>query len=595
MNVERGLHRGFTLIEILVVLLIASIVMAILVSVLGSSFEILRAGETRAQLNSNARTALDYVCNDLTSASYIPLATDRDLNGYADETPDPAFGYDTAAIWRVAFLSNNVPVVAASYFLSEAWSDRLMTAHTSVTMVSGQSIRNQNFSIPRTLVSGGSSRVAEYTSFFRLSLPANSAMPYYLLPPRHTMNGAVTPSGQITGYPDVIPAGPHKETAALVEDFFYKYEGESEPRRVRLIPISSNITRVKFEYLQEVPVYLSQVNGGQVQVAYQDTVNGDIQFEDEFWEGSSIVQSTVPLIDHWELRPVDVAYDVDWTDGVTGALYGGNHWLLADQYPEGVNTGKLNGAQAGTTGVGGGLGYLAGGSLGGWSCSAFYNTSSAGSGGASDNAPVDRFAYVTRALSGAQQVSGGMAGVRADMGMLHGQTYLDYSEDPTGIGDFGDADGIPDGDGVPDDPVPGWWLPYVRAVRVTIVATPQQVIAERRVKSGKAGKGGTRVYYRLDSPVPYFDPDRLIPLYNQRQDYIGAGRDVVLTKTVPVDFAYRSDVVTDPRSALIDQYSLRRAEINYALGGSKMFRDPLTPEDMIRAVTPSGKYYERTP
>jgi hypothetical protein len=188
-----------------------------------------------------------------------------------------------------------------------------------------------------------------------------------------------------------------------------------------------------------------------------------------------------------------------------------------------------------------------------------------------------------------------MAGIRADMGMLHGQTYLDYSEDPTGIGDFGDADGIPDGDGVPDDPVPGWWLPYVRAVRVTIVATPQQVIAERRVKSGKAGKGGTRVYYRLDSPVPYFDPDRLIPLYNQRQDYIGAGRDVVLTKTVPVDFAYRSDVVTDPRSALIDQYSLRRAEINYALGGSKMFRDPLTPEDMIRAVTPSGKYYERTP
>jgi prepilin-type N-terminal cleavage/methylation domain-containing protein len=69
---------GFTLIEILVVVLIGSIVMVVLISVLGSSFEILRTGETRAQLNSNARIALEYICDDIVSASGIPLSFDRD-------------------------------------------------------------------------------------------------------------------------------------------------------------------------------------------------------------------------------------------------------------------------------------------------------------------------------------------------------------------------------------------------------------------------------------------------------------------------------------------------------------------------------------
>jgi len=123
-------RRGFTLIEVLVVLVIAAIVMSVLISVMGSSFEILRAGENKAKLNANARLLIDYLANDIQSASYIPLASDRDLNGYPDEA-DPNNGYREDAVWRVAKLVNNVPAFHSSFFLSEAWSDRIMTRHFS--------------------------------------------------------------------------------------------------------------------------------------------------------------------------------------------------------------------------------------------------------------------------------------------------------------------------------------------------------------------------------------------------------------------------------------------------------------------------------
>ena len=179
------------------------------------------------------------------------------------------------------------------------------------------------------------------------------------------------------------------------------------------------------------------------------------------------------------------------------------------------------------------------------------------------------------------------------MRTVHGLNYYSYSIDPTGRGDFGDADGIPDGDGMADDPVPGWWLPYLRAVRVTIVATPRNIIEQRRSRSGQTAKSGNVAYYRLDSPVPYADADRLAPQYHLRQDYIGSGRDVVLTRTVPVDYVYQQELVTDAFSA--EAGNIRRVERNFFTGARIMYADPVNPDQQIRARTPVEKLLEKNP
>ena len=179
-------RRGFTLIEVLVVLVIAAIVMAVLISVMGSSFEILRAGESKAKLNANARLLIDYIANDLTSASYIPLCSDRDLNGWPDEAPRTnSEGYREDAVWRVAKIVNNIPVIHSSYFLSEAWSDHIMTKHFSeafgdVQNNSFQPAGQQGTAIPKVIRQAGSDRAAQWISFIRLAVPANDKMPYYL-------------------------------------------------------------------------------------------------------------------------------------------------------------------------------------------------------------------------------------------------------------------------------------------------------------------------------------------------------------------------------------------------------------------------------
>jgi hypothetical protein len=244
-----------------------------------------------------------------------------------------------------------------------------------------------------------------------------------------------------------------------------------------------------------------------------------------------------------------------------------------------------------------GLGELSGSGVAGWNCSNFYDTSTGGVSGTPDNAPIDRLAYVTTSigLDGSPAVEGGLAMLRPDTGAIHGSAYFNSTSNPTGIGDMGDADGIPDGDGIPDDPVPGWWLPYLRAVRVTVVGTPRQVMQERRSKSGKPGDYGTIVYYRLDSPVPYQDADRTVPLYHQRKDYIGSGRDLVLTRTVPVNFTYRAELVTDPFAAELSENQLRRVDLNYFSGTELMFADPLDPDVQIRARNPVAKLEEKDP
>jgi hypothetical protein len=400
--------------------------------------------------------------------------------------------------------------------------------------------------------------------------------------------------------------GRKKESAVMIQDLFYRRINkntntpEAIVNRVRQLPIAGNISRMNFSYYHSVPVYQSRAAaGGQIEIAYQDLSDGEIRWIAPSAELSSNDQyNAVPLISHWEQRQIDVAIDgAVYTDPSTGATYAGTNYRLADMYPEGRDDGKLNGTH---TSVGAALG------LQNWNMSAFYDSDSSGD-QVADNGPIDRLAYVTTGLDAlGNPVEGGTAFLRPDFQPLLGSLYYQDSINPTGIGDLGDADGIPDGDGVPDDPVPAWWLPYLRAVRITITATPRETIDERRNKSGQPASDGTLLYYRLDSPMPYLDPDRVIPAPDRKRDYIGQGKDIVLSKMVPVDYSYKLELQSDPQ-----QYARfwaqvtgnanpqgafpRRVDINYFRSAGLMAADPYDPEDVIRARTADQKYYERTP
>jgi prepilin-type N-terminal cleavage/methylation domain-containing protein len=609
-------RRGFTLIEVLVVLLIASIVLSVLATVLGSTMEILRTGESRSQLNASARNALDYIVSDLSTATDIPRCDDRDLNGYDDGENLPADGgngYNLQATWRVARLVNSVPVVDSSIFLSEAFSDHLQTEHDNRAWSIGNSLYTQSYSPPKVIASGGSDDAVYYKSFFRLAVPANADFPYYLSqecdrtsPP----DGVIGPgelyntgafSGDIYGYPETVPVGTHSETAVLIQDLFYrrldKATNQPEPtvRRVKQMPIASNITRINFAYYHNVPVFTSRVNGAGVQIAYQNLSTGEINWANPDATLNQQAQyNSVPLLDHYELRQIDVAYDRVYTDS-TGATYAGMVYSLSDQYPEGYDTRKLAGTNT-TTGFHPGLQT--------WNCSAFYDSDSNGD-GANDNAPVDRLAFLTTGQDSTNApIEGGSAALRPDMNDLMGADYFQFSTNPSGIGDLGDADGIPDGDGVPDDPVPAWWLPYLRAVRVTVTATPRATIDERRSQSGKPGRDGTVLYYRLDSPMPFLDPNRTQPAPDRKRDYIGQGKDLVLTKMIPVNFSYKLNLVSDPvqfrqlwQQTQLGQLQLtapRRVEWNYDNGATLMSQDPYDPSALIKARDAAEKYFEKS-
>jgi prepilin-type N-terminal cleavage/methylation domain-containing protein len=611
-------RRGFTLIEVLIVLLISSIVLVVLATVLASSFEILRTGETRAALNASARNALNYLVEDISTASYIPRMEDRDLNGYDDGESLPADGgngYDLAATWTVGREINNIIVVDASYFLSEAFSDHIMTMHDNRAWSVLGNMVNQAHDPPKVIAGVGGTNAISYRSFFRLVVPASAEFPY-LLAGEHDRdnNGSITPgellntgssAGQIYGYPDVVPVGNHKETAVLIQDLFYrlidKDTNAEEPfvRRVRQLPIASDITRINFSYYHSVPVYQSRVNGGSLEIAYQDITTGELRWAaPDSQLNSSTTYNCVALLARWELRQIDVAFDTPTVDpGGTGAIYGGTHYSLADMYPEGYDNRKLDGTN---TSVGNHIGLQF------WNCDTFYNTDSNGD-QVSDNAPVDRFAFVTTGLdANGNPMEGGTAALRHDFQPILGSVYYQGSINPTGIGDFGDADGIPDGDGVPDDPVPGWWLPYLRAVRVSVTATPRAIIEERRNMSGKPGRDGTVLFYRLDSPIPYVDANRITPAQERKRDYIGMGKDLVLTKMVPVKYSYQLDLVTDPLQyrQLWAQLTgspnpqggfARRVEWNFINSAQIMSSDPYDPGATIKARDAAEKYLEKKP
>ncbi len=414
----KACRQGFTLIEVLIVLLISSIVLTVLATVLASSFEILRTGETRAQLNANARNALDYLVEDIGSATGIPRMDDRDLNGYDDGDSLPANGgngYDLAATYRVGRLVNNIVVVDTSIFLSEAFSDHIQTIHDNRAWTFDGTFANQAHEPPKVIAGINGTNAINYTSFFRLAVPANAEFPY-LLAQEHDRNGdnQVTGAdllntgavaGQIYGYPETVPVGTHKETAVLIQDLFYRQldkatnKPEDFVRRIRQLPIAGDITRINFSYYHPVPVFESRAAAGGLQIAVQDLTTGELRWiSPDSGLNNSSSYNTVPVLARWELRQIDVAYDEPHTDPVTSAVYAGNHYALADQYPEGYDVNKLTGTN---TTVGSHIGLQT------WNCAAFYDTDSNGD-QLTDNAPVDRFAYVTTGLDSANNpIDGG--------------------------------------------------------------------------------------------------------------------------------------------------------------------------------------------
>jgi hypothetical protein len=124
--------------------------------------------------------------------------------------------------------------------------------------------------------------------------------------------------------------------------------------------------------------------------------------------------------------------------------------------------------------------------------------------------------------------------------------------------------------------------------------------------SGKAGHDGTILFYRLDSPIPYLDRDRTQPAQERKRDYIGMGKDLVLTKMVPVKYAYALDIITDPLQyrQLWAQLTgspnpqgafARRVEWNFLNAAEIMSSDPYDPAAVIKARDAAQKYLEKRP
>ena len=506
-------------------------------------------------------------------------------------------------------LQNDIPVVHSSFFLSEAWSDRLMTRHFSNAFLGLETgmAGDDASAIPKVIRSAGSDRAAQWISFIRLAVPANQKMPYYLSQESdrngdgtvdQVNTGAV--NGIIQGYPEQAAVGPHKETAVAIQDYWYALEGQEEYQRVRQIPVASNITGLRFEYFHEVPVYQSRVAGGRLELFAQNVDDGSVEWIDA---GAARTADMVPMIDHWENRIVDVAYNASnsnggmWSDPSTGTLYGIMSYRLQDQYPEGYNDAKRTGSHV-SPATGFGLGTMgAGGADNGWNCTVFYNIDQDGDGDG-DNAPVDRLAYVTTGLSSnGNAVEGGIAQLRPDMEILQGQPTGTTTLDTRGAATSAMPDGIPDGDGQPERPDPPGGCPMWRAVRVTVTATPTRSI--ERMATERSGWRNGR--HRLLPPRPrgaVLGCNRQIRCYNQKRT-TSAGFDLKLTKTVPVRFA-----TAEPghrprsrrwsrRSATPDQpppveLNLVRARSNSSATRFRMNRtsSPSNPTDKHLAVRP---------
>ena len=539
--------------EMLVVLLISSIVLLIMGVLAKSTFDIMRTGESRSQLNSSAQLALDYLARDIEVATCIPPMNDRNLTGIPD---DDVREHDQAARWILGYEVGSDFYMPTNYAMSEAFSDHVKLSHSSQYRIGfDASIISETLSPPKDLKIQGM-RVVNFDSYYKVVIPTVDA-PYYMS--TISFNRTYLPADR---YPQSVALGFRDETAVLTQDLDIRYRPYESPGetnvgvgyersaaelgdyvyRFRNQPIGTNITRLRLEYFMEVPVYKVNAAGD---VAYRNLVTGEVSLESAPTVDSggtrSVVSDSIPIIDHYELRHIDVC-----DNSVTVHR-------MTDQY---LLPGDIGDASA----------------YGSWNIDFFWNDPASDP----DNPPRDHYAWTT---------DGEFRAVRYDTEYLTGRD----NSSPTGW-DAGNADGIPDGDGIPDDPVPTYWLPYIRAIRATVVATPKKIIDERRNMSGTT-RNGITVYYNLDSPVPYQDAQRTFPMYSARDLYIGDGKDIVMTKMIYPQKMFRLDLIVDPTDARL--MGMRRADWNYFRGIDYTAIDPIDPDDRIRPITPGGKFYEK--
>jgi prepilin-type N-terminal cleavage/methylation domain-containing protein len=557
--------EGFTLLELLIVLLITAIVSLVLGTVIASSFQIIRTGETRAQLQGNARVALDFMASDLSTMTGIPSMVDRDYNGVQDDQPTAVGGFGSQAYYLVGQEVNNVITVPTNIFLSEAFSDHIMTEHAYDMPLSSSGKIADLGAVESTPVFFQGQRVAQLRSLFRLAVPADQLHPYYLAGDN---SSRMVNNNAIPWYPSTVQVGGRSETGVLMDERFYKFRGysdqatvqnpgvpesgavpsatdyQNEGARFQLFPdypVASNVTRIKFEYFHKAPVYQLDNNGA---VLYVDT-NADGHADS-------------PVVAYWKLVPVDV---VD------------NSQIKID-YRDQYNRSLLDLPGGGTIPVGNVSAYNT------WNMDAWYTANDPPG---RPKEPKDFNAWTT---------DGKFQAVYYDTKDILGVS----NDDPGGDGTpDGNADGIPDGDGIPDDPLPAFWIPYVKAIRITVVATPASVIQERMNKSGKPAKNGYILYYNLDSPVPYADQSRTLPLVNMRDAYIGEGRDVIMSKMIYPKLMYATDPIVDPRDSRLTSGSgyMRRADVNYYRGFFASTIDQVSPDRRGVPVDIPSKYLER--
>jgi prepilin-type N-terminal cleavage/methylation domain-containing protein len=544
-RIRFGEKRGFTLLEMMVVILISSIILLVLGVLAKSTFDVLRTGESRSQLNNSAQLAVDYIARDIESATAIPAMTDRNMNGVND---DDVNDFDIQAQWILGYEQGGQLILPTNYAMSEAFSDHLKLTHASQYRVGMRgSLISETLAPPKNLRIQGM-RVANYDSYYRIAIDTIN-QPYY-------MSSYPFNNQYLQNYPQSVAIGYRDESAVLTQDLtvnYRAYENQgnanagTEPTPGNYVyrflnqPIGTNITRVRFEYFMEVPVYKVNSDGD---AAYRNLDTGEVTFENAPAESTSSTRSTiseaVPIIDHYELRPVDIC-----RNSVT-------NYLMSDQY---------------TGGAGGNAGNYST-----WNIDFYWNDPAS----QPDNPPPDHYAFTT---------DGEFRAIRYDTAYIQGSD----NSSPTGW-DAGNADGIPDGDGDPDDPVPTYWLPYVKAIRITVIATPNDVIKERRNSSGTT-RNGMQVFYNADSPIPYQDPMRMVPLTSGRDLYIGDGKDLIVTRMVYPQKMFQLDLIVNPADARL--MGNRRVDWNYFRGLDYSAIDPLDPDERIRPISPGGKYYEK--
>jgi type II secretory pathway pseudopilin PulG len=532
---------GFTILEMLIVLLISTIVITVLATVLATSFRLLRSGETRAQLQGTARNALDYVAASVETAALIPLADDRDYNFKEDaELAPDGFGID--AEYVVGFPDPSDPDIhwyPAGAHLSEAWMDRIVVQHKDEYFTLGGSLT-------RPVTQQDKERTENMTSFstslFRLYVPARDNMIYYLSDEAH--NRQYTAADVF--FPHTFGAFHRTESFILTHTIALEQRAYTQanpanpnagiksgtPQQIfppREDPVAGNITRIQFEYFHRVPVWLADPTDPADAYMEDSNDNGDVDS---------------PVLTGWMLRPIDVADNSK------------TFWSYEDIYRIPADVDDFNS----------------------WNIEVFYNEPDPDD---PQNAPFDFYGYLS---------SGNYESFRFDVEDLIGYDNS-YALEPGYNADFGNCDGIPDGDGVPDNPVPGWWLPYIKAIRITIVATPSSVIEERVQASGvRRDINGNPVYYNPDEAIPYADSGRSVPLTTAKTLYIGDGKDVVVSRMVYPEFVYRLNPVVFPDDQSLA--GMRRADYNYSRGLSATFSGTVSPIDEGKPTTRIERYYE---